>query len=68
VVPPPPNGSTCAVLAAAGLGYALLSKDRIKETLHDALGAPEPDRAWSAESLAVQFLGPRGDTVLSGGG
>jgi predicted kinase len=32
---------------AAELGYALLSKDRIKETLHDALGAPEPDRAWS---------------------
>src|SRR5260370_1630165 len=32
---------------AAELGFALLSKDRIKETLHDALGAPEPDRAWS---------------------
>jgi predicted kinase len=32
---------------AAELGYALLSKDRIKETLHDALGAPVPDLAWS---------------------
>jgi hypothetical protein len=25
----------------------LLIKDRIKETLHDAFGASEPDRAWS---------------------
>jgi predicted kinase len=32
---------------AAELGYALLCKDRIKETLHDALGAPVPDLAWS---------------------
>jgi len=32
---------------AAALGYALLTKDTIKETLHDALGAPEPDLAWS---------------------
>jgi hypothetical protein len=32
---------------AAELGYALLTKDLIKETLHDALGAPEPDLAWS---------------------
>jgi predicted kinase len=32
---------------AAALGYALLAKDRIKETLHDAFGAPGPDRAWS---------------------
>src|SRR5271156_5969856 len=38
---------TLAAPLAAELGYALLSKDRIKETLHDALGAPEPDRAWS---------------------
>jgi len=28
-------------------GFALLTKDTIKETLHDALGAPEPDLAWS---------------------
>jgi hypothetical protein len=33
--------------AAAALGYALLAKDRIKETMHDAFGAPGPDRAWS---------------------
>jgi len=39
--------SSLAVPLAAELGYALLTKDRIKETLHDAFGAPEPDRAWS---------------------
>jgi predicted kinase len=44
----PGSGKTSlAVPLAAALGYALLAKDRIKETLHDALGAPEPDRAWS---------------------
>lgn len=32
---------------AAELGYALLAKDTIKEALHDALGGPEPDLAWS---------------------
>jgi hypothetical protein len=32
---------------AAELNYPLLAKDRIKETLHDALGAAEPDLAWS---------------------
>jgi predicted kinase len=32
---------------AAELGFALLGKDRIKERLHDALGAPESDLAWS---------------------
>ncbi len=32
---------------AAELGFMLLSKDRIKETLHDGLGAPEPDLVWS---------------------
>jgi len=39
--------STLAAPLAAGLGFALLGKDRIKETLHEALGAPEPDRPWS---------------------
>ena len=39
--------TTLAVPLAAELGYALLSKDRIKEILHDAFGAPEPARAWS---------------------
>ena len=44
----PGSGKTSlAVPLAAELGYALLAKDRIKETLHDALGAPEPDQAWS---------------------
>jgi predicted kinase len=32
---------------AAELGYALITKDTIKETLHDALGAPDADLAWS---------------------
>jgi len=39
--------TSLAVPLAAELGFALVSKDRIKETLHDALGAPEPDLAWS---------------------
>jgi predicted kinase len=39
--------SSLGVPLAAELGYALLSKDRIKETLHDAFGAPAPDLAWS---------------------
>jgi predicted kinase len=39
--------TTLAVPLAAELGFALLCKDRIKETLHDALGAPAPDLAWS---------------------
>ena len=44
----PGSGKTSlAVPLAAELGYALLTKDRIKETLHDAFGAPGPDRAWS---------------------
>jgi predicted kinase len=44
----PGSGKTSlAAPLAAELGYALLGKDRIKETLHDALGAPEPDLAWS---------------------
>ncbi len=44
----PGSGKTSiAAPLATELGYGLLSKDRIKETLHDALGAPEPDLAWS---------------------
>ena len=44
----PGSGKTSlAAPLAAELGYPLLGKDRIKETLHDALGAPEPDLAWS---------------------
>lgn len=44
----PGSGKTSlAAPLATELGYALLSKDRIKETLHDALGGPGPDLAWS---------------------
>ena len=44
----PGSGKTSlAAPLAAELGFALLGKDRIKETLHYALGAPEPDLAWS---------------------
>jgi predicted ATPase len=44
----PGSGKTSlAVPLAAELGYALLSMDRIKETLHDAFGAPDCDLAWS---------------------
>lgn len=55
----PGSGKTSvAVPLAAELGYALLTKDRIKETLHDALGAPEPDRAWSRKlgGAAMELL------------
>jgi predicted kinase len=55
----PGSGKTSlAVPLAAELGYALLTKDRIKETLHDALGAPEPDRAWSRKlgAAAMELL------------
>jgi predicted kinase len=50
--------SSLAVPLAAALGYALLTKDRIKETLHDGLGAPEPDRAWSRSlgAAAMELL------------
>ncbi len=36
--------STLAAPLAAGLGFALLGKDRIKETLHEALGSPPADQ------------------------
>ena len=39
--------TSLAVPLAAELGFALVGKDMIKETLHDALGAPAPDLAWS---------------------
>lgn len=50
--------TSLAVPLAAELGYALLAKDRIKETLHDALGAPVPDRAWSRRlgAAAMELL------------
>jgi predicted kinase len=44
----PGTGKTSlAVPLAAELGFALVSKDMIKETPHDALGPPEPDLVWS---------------------
>ena len=55
----PGSGKTSlAVPLAAELGYALLTKDRIKETLHDAFGAPEPDLAWSRRlgAAAMELL------------
>lgn len=50
--------TTLAVPLAAELGFALVSKDRIKETLHDALGAPPPDLAWSRRlgAAAMELL------------
>lgn len=50
--------SSLAAPLAAELGYALITKDRIKETLHDALGAPEPDLAWSRRlgAAAMELL------------
>jgi predicted kinase len=39
--------TSLAVPLAAELGFALVCKDRLKETLHHALGAPAPDLAWS---------------------
>ena len=42
----PGSGKTgLAVPLAAEPGYPLLAKDRIKETLHDAFGAPDSDLA-----------------------
>jgi predicted kinase len=44
--PPAAGKTTVGGPLAAELGFALLAKDRIKETLQDALGG-EPDLAWS---------------------
>jgi predicted kinase len=44
--PPGAGKTTLARPLATELGFALLAKDRIKETLHDALGL-DPDPAWS---------------------
>jgi predicted kinase len=55
----PGSGKTSlAVPLAAELGWALLTKDRIKETLHDTLGAPEADLAWSRRlgAAAMELL------------
>lgn len=55
----PGSGKTSlAVPLAAELGYALLSRDTIRQTLHEALGAPEPDLAWSRKlgGTAMELL------------
>jgi predicted kinase len=55
--PPGAGKTTIAVPLAAELGFPLLAKDRIKETLHDALGL-EPGLAWSRRlgGAAVELL------------
>jgi predicted kinase len=51
--------SSLAFPLAAELGYSLVTKDLIKETLHDALFVPgdgEIDRAWSQRLGAASFV------------
>jgi predicted kinase len=50
--------TSLAIPLAAELGLPLLTKDRIKETLHDAFGAPEPDLTWSRNlgAAAMELL------------
>lgn len=50
--------TSLAVPLAAELGYALVTKDRIKERLHDAFGAPEADLTWSRKlgAAAMELL------------
>ena len=58
--------TTLAVPLAAELGFTLLRKDRIKETLHDVLGAPAPDLAWSRRLGAAAMEAPsRGEVDRS---
>lgn len=45
--PPAAGKTTLSAPLAAELGFVLLAKDRIKETLHDWLGEGEVDLAWS---------------------
>ena len=55
--PPAAGKTTLAVPLAAELGFALLAKDRIKETLHDALGF-DADLTWSRRlgAAAMELL------------
>jgi len=50
--------TSLAVPLAAELGFALVCKDKLKETPHDALGAPRPDLAWSRKlgAAAMELL------------
>jgi predicted kinase len=57
--PPAAGKSTLAGPLAAELGLALIAKDRIKETLHDALGrAAGSDLVWSQRlgAAAMELL------------
>ncbi|HTZ93627.1 MAG TPA: AAA family ATPase [Streptosporangiaceae bacterium] len=57
--PPAAGKSAIAGPLAAELGFALIAKDRIKETLHDALGHPaEADIEWSGRlgAAAMELL------------
>ena len=50
--------SSLAAPLAAELGYSLVTKDLVKETLHDALYVPgdgEIDRTWSQRLSAASF-------------
>jgi hypothetical protein len=53
-----PLETSLAIPLAAGLGFALMCKDKIKEALPDALDAPAPDLAWSRElgAAAMELL------------
>ncbi|MBO0838823.1 MAG: AAA family ATPase [Actinobacteria bacterium] len=55
--PPGAGKTTLARPLAAELGFGLLAKDRIKETLHDALGL-DADLAWSRRlgSASMELL------------
>lgn len=50
--------TTLAVPLAAELRFALVCKDKLKETLHGALGSPAPDLAWSRKlgAAAMELL------------
>jgi predicted kinase len=50
--------SSLARPLAAELGYPLIYKDKLKETLHDWLGGPDPDLAWSKQlgAAAMEVL------------
>jgi len=65
--------SSLAAPLAAELGYSLVTKDLVKETLHDALYEPgdgEIDRAWSQRlggasmELLWTFAARAGDMVI----
>lgn len=52
---PAAGKSTLAPRLAAVLGYPLVAKDRIKETLHDSLGIATGDREWGVRLGSASF-------------